>query len=592
MALSYENSKKCVNAIAPLNAKLTLNAMNANLTLNAMNANLSLNAMNHEVIRINTKVISGKVYDAKCMTAKCMITMNSRTNNDEKYQHITFLSYKQRRDRAPSRVPAKKICRLLTKSRKLRRAVRKEIKRNVPASSCIHRYAQASSHEYQRVVSNNCFHEFIKTRLNCKKSDSVRSAGHVKSKCKLHMKKQFYNNLKTVNKTKKLIYKDSNHNYKVNYCKLTLCGDIEVNPGPTFNNPMRTIHAPYSQGSVDIFGENADRQCVPMSLCSLIYVYRNNSVLQASDLVNIMNLGNQLYSALSRLSKQRYLLLEELPTMVTVEDSDYSLEFSQSYTGNLHVSVVNDNVPFVMPLDSALERLQQEMFSLFLLTVEYNTVSIFTDSNGLLKVFDSHARDSFGMPHPHGTCVLLEFDSISDLTGYFKQLYRPGAIFEVKGVKVNYVCNEILQNVDTNNGMPYSGSDSDTKINCSSPIIENESMNDNLNYKIAQSYYVFLYAICFSTIKACNYWNDQTQIAIAEHAIELFDKVSNINPLLSTYLPKSTEICGKTFDIVYTSRHEGTLHCISTSSKDALAEVISCNTMNNAGFLICFEIVL
>ena len=78
-------------------------------------------------------------------------------------------------------------------------------------------------------------------------------------------------------------------------------------------------------------------------------------------------------------------------------------------------------------------------------------------------------------------------------------------------------------------------------------------------------------------------------IAIAEHAIELFDKVSNINPLLSTYLPKSTAICGKTFDIVYTSRHEGTLHCIATSSKDALAVVISCNTMNNAGFLICFE---
>ena len=199
------------------------------------------------------------------------------------------------------------------------------------------------------------------------------------------MKKQFYNNLETVDKTKKLIYKDSNHNYKVNYCRLALCGDIEVNPGPTFNNPMRTIHAPYNQGSVDIFGENAGRQCVPMSLCSLIYVYWNNSVLEASDLVNIMNLGNQLYSALSRLSKQRYLLLEELPTMVTVQDSDYSLEFSQSYTGNLHVSVVNDNVPFVMPLDSALERLQQEMFSLFLLTVECNTVSIFTDSNGLLR---------------------------------------------------------------------------------------------------------------------------------------------------------------------------------------------------------------
>ncbi len=205
------------------------------------------------------------------------------------------------------------------------------------------------------------------------------------------------------------------------------------------------------KGSVDIFGENAGRQFMQPDLC------HNNSVLEACDLVNVMNLGNQLYSALSRLSKQIYLLLEELRTMVTVEDNDYSLEFSQSYTGNIHIPVVNDNVPLVMPLHSALEvQLQQETFGLFLLSTL--TVSIFTDSNGLLKVFDSHARDSFGTPHLHGTCVLLEFDSISDLTGYFKQLYRPGAIFEVKSVKVNYVCNEIIQNVDTNDDMAYSSS--------------------------------------------------------------------------------------------------------------------------------------
>ncbi len=111
-----------------------------------------------------------------------------------------------------------------------------------------------------------------------------------------------------------------------------------------------------------------------------------------------MNIGNQLYSTLSRLSKQRYILFEELPTMITVEDTDYSLELSQSYFGNLHVPVVNENIPFVMPLDSALERLQQEKFTLFLLTIKYNTVSIFISSSSLLKVFDSHARDSFSIP--------------------------------------------------------------------------------------------------------------------------------------------------------------------------------------------------
>ena len=110
--------------------------------------------------------------------------------------------------------------------------------------------------------------------------------------------------------------------------------------------------------------------------------------------------------------------------------------------------------------------------------------------------------------------------------------------------------------------MSYSSSHSDTKTNYLSAM-KKETMNDNSDYNFAQRCYVFLYAMCFATIKICSYWNDQTQIVIAEHAIELFDELNNINPLLSSYLPESTEICGKTFGIVYTSRHEGMLHCIS-----------------------------
>ena len=95
-----------------------------------------------------------------------------------------------------------------------------------------------------------------------------------------------------------------------------------------------------------------------------------------------------------------------------------------------------------MLLDSALEQLKQQTFNSFLLTIEYNTVSIFTTSDSLLKIFDSYARDSSGMPHPLGTCVLLEFDSIKNLTGYLNSLYRPSVICELKGVKIIESCNE------------------------------------------------------------------------------------------------------------------------------------------------------
>ena len=125
-------------------------------------------------------------------------------------------------------------------------------------------------------------------------------------KTKIERNSNAYNNSNQT-KTKKATYKDLNH--RINYCKLSLSGDIEVNPGPAFVNPCKTIQAPYSQGNVDVFGENAGRQCVAISLCSLIYVHGNGSILDTSALLNIMNLGNELYSMLSRISRQSYLLL-------------------------------------------------------------------------------------------------------------------------------------------------------------------------------------------------------------------------------------------------------------------------------------------
>jgi len=72
----------------------------------------------------------------------------------------------------------------------------------------------------------------------------------------------------------------------------------------------KTIAAPYSQGNELVFGQNAGQQCVAMSLCSLIYNARQ-SISSAQDLINIMNFGNQLYSSLSQLARQSYLMETE-----------------------------------------------------------------------------------------------------------------------------------------------------------------------------------------------------------------------------------------------------------------------------------------
>ena len=69
----------------------------------------------------------------------------------------------------------------------------------------------------------------------------------------------------------------------------------------------------------------------------------NNSILDSTTLVNIMNLGNELYSMVSRLCRQHYLLLTELPAMVT-EDIDYYLMFSESYNNDLHFSILDEDI--------------------------------------------------------------------------------------------------------------------------------------------------------------------------------------------------------------------------------------------------------
>ena len=61
----------------------------------------------------------------------------------------------------------------------------------------------------------------------------------------------------------------------------------------------KTIAAPQRQGNELLFGQNAGQQCVARSLCCLIYNTRQ-SISSGHDLINIMNIGNRLFSSLSQ----------------------------------------------------------------------------------------------------------------------------------------------------------------------------------------------------------------------------------------------------------------------------------------------------
>ena len=237
----------------------------------------------------------------------------SNVNHVKKHLHKHYRVF--RRDREPSRIPIRTLERLRNKNRKVREFVYKGIRSYTPKSPKVHCYVKVKKQRN-------------KAKLLFKGSGKIH-----KSIIKLKKRASRYLSLFSPNRL--CLYKSQAH--AANYCKFKLVSDIEKNPGPT---PMhvdssKTIAAPYGQGNELVFGQNAGQQCVAMSLCSLLYNTRQ-SISSARDLINIMNIGNQLYSSFSQLARQSYLMQTELPIMLNVFQTDYQLEYSDSYSGTVH----------------------------------------------------------------------------------------------------------------------------------------------------------------------------------------------------------------------------------------------------------------
>ena len=169
---------------------------------------------------------------------------------------------------------------------------------------------------------------------------------------------------------------------------------------------------------------NAGTQCVAMSLASLIYNKRNG-IVSPMDLVNIMNIGNELYSGLSSLSRQSYLLLTEVPEMIIVFNINYQLQYSPSYTGTIHGTCEVQDFNYCMSFADAMQALLGQNYNSFLFT----TVGFYCNGDSKFKMFNSHGRDSYSMPHPQGTCVLLEVNTLNEQINYFQMLYFNSKVY-------------------------------------------------------------------------------------------------------------------------------------------------------------------
>jgi hypothetical protein len=123
-------------------------------------------------------------------------------------------------------------------------------------------------------------------------------------------------------------------------------------------------------------------------------------------------------------------LFTELPSQLTVFDTDYIFEYSESYSGNVIGDCSIEGYQYCVPFDRSFELLLAEDYSAFILTIDSNAVCIYSTTDGKYKNFDSHSRDICGgISHPQGTCVLLEAPNINNVILYFQSLFGENSKF-------------------------------------------------------------------------------------------------------------------------------------------------------------------
>ena len=468
---------------------------------------------------------------------------------------------KVRRCTEPSRLPVKQMKRFL-KKRKLRKRFQNYVLKNVAKSSKVYQIIRAP---------------FLRKTFVLGSGERISEGNELRITKKYPLR----NNYNMLSLGSKRVCKSLNH--KMNNIASKLSGDIETNPGPSVVDPSKTIHAPYSQGNSLVFGSNAGKQCVAMSLIAMLFDF-NRSITSSSDLGEIMNVGNELYTRLSQSAGQDLLLLTELPEVLCLRDTMYRLTYSDSYFGNLHNFNDCTIEAHCLRLIEAFESLLRENFTSFILTITTCTVAILVKRNSTFKVFDSHSRDSEGMFDPCGTCVLIEIASLDKLVEYFN-LYVEilDAAYDLRGAgistdvtgSVGLTIPEISPPVNIQN------------LNRNDLICDSSLESNTLICSCTRCCFICFYAICFSILKEIRYWNENTLDAIIENSNQLHENMRLKEHCTVSDLPNCVAIDFATikarFNVVYKGRkkEEESLFVLQEMKK-----VITENQEHHTGFLM------
>ena len=121
-----------------------------------------------------------------------------------------------------------------------------------------------------------------------------------------------------------------------------------------------------------------------------------------------------------------------MPTALNVFDTDYQLEYSESYSGTVHQEIAIEGYQYCTSLPRAFESLKFESYTNFILTVGCITVIVIWDSKYLILM-----QEICMVEGSLKVRVLLEVPSLDSLVHYFQSIHND--IFEVRGVQIENI---------------------------------------------------------------------------------------------------------------------------------------------------------
>ena len=88
--------------------------------------------------------------------------------------------------------------------------------------------------------------------------------------------------------------------------------------------------------------------------------------------------------------------------------------------------MMSNNGPYMTLQNSLIEIFSSSRlnYNCCLLTAGISAVAVFKCSEQSFKIFDSHAKDFYGMPNSYGKCTLLSIEGLENLIIFSNVLLR------------------------------------------------------------------------------------------------------------------------------------------------------------------------